>query len=50
MEGVGIKKVLVSNKISFGENNYKDFIGYLCNGNQVKPLKLNIKPLNQLNH
>ena len=28
---VDIKKVLVSNKISFGEKNYKYFIGYLYN-------------------
>ena len=28
--------VLVSNKISFGEKNYKYLIGYLYNGNKVK--------------
>ena len=27
-----LKKVLVSNKISFGEKNCKYFIGYLYNG------------------
>ena len=27
-----IKKLLVSNEISFGEENYKYFIGYLYNG------------------
>ena len=32
---VDIEKVLVSNKISFGEKNYKYFIGYLYN--EVKP-------------
>ena len=32
-----IEKVLISNKISFGEKNYKYFIGYLHNGNKVKP-------------
>ena len=32
-----IKKVLVSNKISFGEKNLL-VIGYLHNGNKVKPL------------
>ena len=32
---VDIEKILVSNKISFGENNYKYFIGYLYNGNKV---------------
>ena len=34
---VDIKKVFVSNKISFGEKNYKYFIGYLYNDNKVKP-------------
>ena len=33
-----IEKVLVSNKNSFGEKNYKYFIGYLYNDNKVKPL------------
>ena len=33
-------KVLVSNKISFGEKNYKYFIGYLYNDNKVKPLHI----------
>ena len=37
---VDIEKVLVSNKISFGEKNYKYFIGYLHNGNEVKPLNI----------
>ena len=40
MEGVDIEKVLVSNKISFGEKNYKHFIGYLYNVNKVKPLNI----------
>ena len=35
-----IEKVLVSNKISFGEKSYKYFIGYLCDGNKVKPLNV----------
>ena len=36
---VDIEKVLVSNKISFGKKKrYKHFIGYLYNGNEVKPL------------
>ena len=35
-----IEKALVSNKISFGEKNYKYFIGYLYNGNKVKPLNI----------
>ena len=33
-------EVLVSEKISFGEKNYKYFIGYLHNGNKVKPLNI----------
>ena len=37
MGDVDNKKILVSNKISFGEN-YKYFIGYSYNGNKVKPL------------
>ena len=32
LEDVDIEKVLVSNKISLGEKNYKHFIGYLYNG------------------
>ena len=30
----------MSNKISFCENKYKYFIGYLCNGNKVNPLNI----------
>ena len=37
---VSIEKVLVSNQISFGEENYKYFIGYLCNDNKVIPLNI----------
>ena len=37
LRDVDIEKVLVSKKISFGEKNYKYFIGYLYNGNKVKP-------------
>ena len=40
MGDVDIEKVLVSNKISFGEKNYKYFIGYLHNGNKVKSLNI----------
>ena len=40
MGDVDIKKVLVSNKISFGEKNYKYFIGYLYNDNKVKTLHI----------
>ena len=35
---VDIEKVLVSNKISFREKNYKYFIGYLYNDRKIKPL------------
>ena len=35
---VDIDKVLVSNKLPFSEKSYKYFIGYLYNGNKVKPL------------
>ena len=34
LRDVDIEKVLVSNKISFGEENYKYFIGYLYNVNK----------------
>ena len=38
---VGIEKVLVSNKISFGEKKkHKYFIGYLYNDHKVKPLNV----------
>ena len=37
MGDVDIEKVLVSDKISFGE---KYFIGYLYNGNKFKPLNI----------
>ena len=35
-----IEKVLVSKKISFGEKNYKDFIGCLYDNHKVKPLHI----------
>ena len=35
-----IEKLLVSNKIPFGENNYKYFIGYLYNDNKIEPLHI----------
>ena len=35
---VDIENVLVSKKISFGEKNYKYFIGYLYDNHKVKPL------------
>ena len=34
--------MLVSNKISFGEKNYKYFIGYLYDDNRAKPLHIMI--------
>ena len=37
---VYIEKILVSNKISFGEKKCKHFTGYLYNGNEVKPLNV----------
>ena len=40
LKGVDIEKVLVSNNISFGEKNYKYFIGYLYNDHKVKPLHI----------
>ena len=38
LRDVDIEKVLVSNKICFGEKNYKYFIGYLYGDHKVKPL------------
>ena len=38
LKAVDIEGVLVSNKISFGEKNYKCFIGCLYNDHKVKPL------------
>ena len=40
LKNVNIEKVLVSNKISFGEKDYKHFIGYWHNDNKVKPLHI----------
>ena len=40
LKGVDIEKVLVSSKIYFREKNFKYFIGYLYNGNKVKPLHI----------
>ena len=34
------EKVLVSNKIFFGEKNYKYFVGYLYNDDKVQPLHI----------
>ena len=38
LNDVDVEKVLVSNKISFGEKNYKYVVSYLYNDNKVKPL------------
>ena len=40
------EKVLLSNKISSGEKNYKFFIGYLWNNNKVKPLHIMLTKAN----
>ena len=40
LKDVDIEEVLVSNKIFFGEKNYKYFIGYLYIDNKVKPLNI----------
>ena len=37
LKDVDLKKVLPSNKISFGEKKYKYFIDYLHNHHKVKP-------------
>ena len=38
LKNVDIEKILVSNKISFGEKKYKYFIDYLYKDQGVKPL------------
>ena len=40
LRDVDIEKVLVFNKISFGEKNYKYFIGYLYDDHKVKSLHI----------
>ena len=40
LRDVDIEKVLASDKISFGEKNYKYVIGYLHNDHKVKPLHI----------
>ena len=39
---IDIERVLVSNKISFGEKSYKYFIGYLYNDHKVEPLNITL--------
>ena len=46
LRDLDIEKVLVSNKIYFGEKNYKYFIGYLYNVNKVKPLNIMLSKTN----
>ena len=40
LKDVDIERVLVCNKISFGEKNYKYFIVYLHKDDQVNPLNI----------
>ena len=40
LRDIDIERVLVSNRISFGEKNYKYFIDYLYNDHKVKPLHI----------
>ena len=41
LKNADIEKVLLSNKVSFGEKNYKYFIvGYLHNDNKARPLNI----------
>ena len=37
---IDIEKLLVSNKISFGEKNNNHFIGYLFDDNEIQPLHI----------
>ena len=39
-EDTGFKNILVPNKISSGENNYKYFIGYLHDDYKIEPLHI----------
>ena len=43
LKNVDTEKILVSNKISFGEKNWKYFFGYLYNGHEVKPLRIMLR-------
>ena len=40
LKDVDTEKVLVSNKTSSGEKNYKNFVSYLYNDHKVKPLNI----------
>ena len=46
LRDVDIEKVLVSNKVSFGKNNYKYSNGYLHNDHKVKPLNIKLPKTN----
>ena len=46
IKDVDVDKVLLSNKISFGEKNYKHFICYLYNDDKVKPLNIMLPKTN----
>ena len=40
LKRLDIKKVLLTNKVSFSEENYQYFIGYLHNDHKFKPLHI----------
>ena len=40
MWDIDIEKVLISDKIYFGEKSYNYFVGYFYNGNKVNPLHI----------
>ena len=42
LEDIDIKNLLVSNKISSREKNYKCFIGYLYVDYKIKPYKVRV--------
>ena len=46
MKDLGIEKILVSKKISFGEKNYKYFICYLYNDHEIKRLHIMLPKTN----
>ena len=46
LKDTDIEKVLLSNKIYFGEKSYKYFIGYLYNNHKVKPLYIMLPKTN----
>ena len=40
LKNVNIEKVFAFSQISFGEKNYKYFIGYLYNDHKIRPLHI----------